>query len=229
MGAGCGCFGTSSREKHLAAPSARSDASRGTTGDASAAHGAQSAPLAASLDRMEVQSVGSFPQSPSAGLGGTGDYGEALDQFDRYDPNRTVPRGHGAAPEDSIGFQKKPLGRLYSIRSEQALRQLGELEDRLTTIEKRVAELGRSARSLLEATGAGGRPPEAVGKIKTELALLEAEAHKLESSGVDNVYTGELESGKDTAKETKKGQLGRLEALFGQIDEVFKLIQNSWA
>lgn len=71
-------------------------------------------------------------------------------------------------------------------------------------------------------------PPEnctdSVGKMKTELAFLESEANRLESAGVDNVYTSELNSGKVSAKEAKKEQLARLETLFAQIDDLFKVI-----
>jgi len=109
---------------------------------------------------------------------------------------------------------------MYSIKSEEALSQLFEIDHRLSHIERRVATLDRLVRG-------GVAPAEGLGKLKTELALLEAEAHKLESNGVDNVYTGELVSGKMPAKETKKDQLQRLESLFAQIDEVFASLPKS--
>lgn len=97
---------------------------------------------------------------------------------------------------------------------------LSVLEARLKQIENRVAELDKLVRGP-------SLPVHALAKAKTELALLEADAHKLESTGVDNIYTGELESGKASAKETKKEQLRRLEVLFSFIDEVFSHIQSS--
>lgn len=123
----------------------------------------------------------------------------------------TVVRA-GVRGEDS----SKSLGRCLSVRSQEAMSTLGQLQERLKKIEDRVAELDAIVRSP--------EAPSSIGKVKTELAMLEADAHKLESSGVDNVYTGELESGKDSAKEAKRDQLRRLEALFTRIDEVFQFI-----
>lgn len=97
---------------------------------------------------------------------------------------------------------------------------LSLLEARLKRIENRVAELDKLVRGP-------NLPVNVLAKAKTELALIEADAHKLESSGVDNIYTGELESGKASAKETKKEQLRRLEALFSFIDEVFSYVNSS--
>jgi len=110
----------------------------------------------------------------------------------------------------------RPTSRSYSLKSEEALSALSHIAHRLKQIEDRVAELDESVR----------KPGCVLTKAKTELAALEAEAGKLESCGVDSVYTGELLSGKDSAKETKKEQLRRLEALFKRIDEVFSAISQ---
>jgi len=110
--------------------------------------------------------------------------------------------------------------RAMSVRSQEAMSALTVLEARLKQIENRVAELDKLVRGP-------NLPLNVLAKAKTELALIEADAHKLESSGVDNIYTGELESGKASAKETKKEQLRRLEVLFSFIDEVFSYIQSS--
>jgi chromosome segregation ATPase len=107
--------------------------------------------------------------------------------------------------------------RSFSIRSEEALNALLGIEVRLKQIEDRVAELDMFVRRL-------GPHSSGLSKAKTELAQLEADAHKLESTGVDNIYTSELESGKASAKETKKDQLRRLEALFNRIDDIFHTI-----
>lgn len=122
--------------------------------------------------------------------------------------------GEGAAEE----LQCQRQTRMYSLRSTMALQELSQLEDRLSSVERRVDDIAATIAS------AG---LESIGALKTELALLEAEAHRLESSGVDNVYTGELASGKGAAKETKKSQLQRLEGLFAQIDALFAEMQRS--
>mmetsp|Transcript_41698 Transcript_41698/g.107971 ORF Transcript_41698/g.107971 Transcript_41698/m.107971 type:complete len:215 (-) Transcript_41698:198-842(-) len=210
---GAGCCGGSSAEKHAAS----SDSSHSSLGSATSTKPAQGFNTAKATDQIEVESLdaGSLPLVGESQLKAVGDQPDEISE-------RSVPRS-------SASSERKGLNRLYSVNSEKALKQLGELEARLCAVEKRVGELNRQARSLLEAGrgGAPGSPTEGgLGKIKTELALLEAEAHQLESSGVDNVYTSELNSGKSTAKERKKGQLGRLEALFEQIDEVFKAIQG---
>lgn len=116
---------------------------------------------------------------------------------------------------------KAPLRgkRCFSVKSENALTALNVIEVRLKQIEDRVAELDTFVREL----GAHA-PSGSFLKPKSELAQLEADAHKLESTGVDNIYTSELESGKASAKETKKEQLRRLEVLFDRIDKVFGLM-----
>jgi len=112
-------------------------------------------------------------------------------------------------------------GRAYSVRSEEALNALLLTDNRLKTIEDRVAILEVNVKSP-------GSQPNGFSKAKIELAQLEADAHKLESAGVDNIYTSELTSGKGPAKESKKEQLQRLEALFSRIDGIFRTIsQNS--
>eukprot|EP00913_Durusdinium_trenchii_P022285 g20938.t1 len=59
------------------------------------------------------------------------------------------------------------------------------------------------------------------GQVRTELAQLEAQAHKLECQGVDSVYTGDLDSGKADAKDLKKALLGRLESVLEMIEQTF--------
>jgi len=58
-------------------------------------------------------------------------------------------------------------------------------------------------------------------QVKSELAQLETKAKQLETKGVDDVYTGELHSGKQVAKDTKKDMLARFEKLFAKLDEAF--------
>jgi vacuolar-type H+-ATPase subunit I/STV1 len=102
-----------------------------------------------------------------------------------------------------------------SVPSEEALRQLGELDKVLSGVEQRVEQLSRLADEQAQLT------PESTARLKTNLAQLEAEAHKLETNGVDGIYTSELKSGQVFAKESKKSQLRRLEKLFGVIEGIF--------
>lgn len=64
------------------------------------------------------------------------------------------------------------------------------------------------------------------GQGRTELAQIEAKAHKVESEKVDCIYTSELTSGKDDAKAEKKAQLQRLEKLFERLEEHFAWLKS---
>ncbi|CAE8582455.1 unnamed protein product, partial [Polarella glacialis] len=137
-------------------------------------------------------------------------------EFVLEDVNRQL-RGTPAASPKVRGMQRH-----LSVKSTQALDQLSEIEGRLVRIEMRVAAL----HSRLEADRPSPLSLGELGSLKTELALLEAEAHKLETGGVDGVYTGGLCSGKADAKAAKRSQLERLEALFVQVDSVFQLVKQ---
>lgn len=195
------------------------------------------APAALSLEEKDGTEVVSFTSSPPAdsfdeqqGQRGGGEevnFGSSghLSQYEN--PQAGTPKAKvvvrpamGATGAEKNKAPHTPI-RMYSIKSEHALNELSHLDGRLSQIEVRVAELGETLRS------GSLSGPEGFGKMKTELALLEAEAHRLESNGVDNVYTGELTSGKVPAKETKKSQLQRLETLFEQIEEIFSAIPKN--
>ena len=49
----------------------------------------------------------------------------------------------------------------------------------------------------------------------------------METTGVDDVYTGDLESGKQMAKAAKKDMLRRFEVLFEKIDAIFAEIKKT--
>merc|ERR1712039_1087739 len=105
---------------------------------------------------------------------------------------------------------RKAQSRL-SQTSEDVLGKLGQTNRTLTSIELRVEEIVQELK----------RPGANVGSVKAELAQLETQAKQLETVGVDDVYTGELSSGKQLAKESKKDMLSRLDALFTKIDTAF--------
>lgn len=109
----------------------------------------------------------------------------------------------------------RKLTRQLSVPSEAAMRQLETLHVCLLKIERQVESLNALARGSAEPAA------DALAKMRTELAQLEAEANKLETKGVDNVYTSELKSGRQAAKELKSVQLRRLETLFGVIEKLF--------
>lgn len=108
--------------------------------------------------------------------------------------------------------------RRHSVPSEEALVALAAIEVELSKIEARVSDI---ATSCLE--GDLGQQP---GAAKTELALLEARAHKLETHGVDAVYTGALVSGQAEAKGRKRSLLLRLEGLFDDIEAGFRTLKK---
>lgn len=114
----------------------------------------------------------------------------------------------------------KELSRKLSLPSEEAMRRLGELDASLVDVEQRVEQLSRLAAEPAKLAA------ESVGKIRAALAQLEAEANKLETKGVDSIYTSELKSGQVSAKECKKSQLRRLERIFGVIDDVFRRLNE---
>jgi len=115
---------------------------------------------------------------------------------------------------------KGRVARSLSVRSAKALSRLEEIESQVAALESQVADIDAALSAPREVSH------EEVSHFKTQLALLEAQAHKLETSGVDGVYTGELESGKADAKAAKRSQLERLEVLFAKIEDIFHVIKQ---
>lgn len=117
--------------------------------------------------------------------------------------------------------EPKRLSRQLSVPSEEAMSQLGRLDAQLRDIEQRVEDLHKFAH--------GQSPPtcESVGQMRTTLAQLEAAANKLETKGVDSIYTSELRSGQVCAKEAKKAQIVRLEKLFVAIEDLFSFLAEA--
>lgn len=115
----------------------------------------------------------------------------------------------------------KLLSRKLSLQSEEALRQLDKLDVTLAGLEKHVSQLNQFARETKQLTS------DQAGRMKTSLAQLEADANKLETKGVDCIYTSELRSGQVSAKEFKKAQLQRLEKLFVVIEDLFRFLNGA--
>lgn len=130
------------------------------------------------------------------------------------------PRGDPAPPEGPRHPEQPPSRgdqRGLTKPSLDALSQLAVAGVEVGRIEARVRGLAEE----VEVPGC------ALGPIRTELAALEAAAHRLEAQGIDSIYTGELHTGKDEAKAQKKALLARLEALFDTVDRVFQRAKAS--
>lgn len=119
-----------------------------------------------------------------------------------------------------LDSSSRTLTRQLSKPSMEAMEQLDRNEVLLAAIEGRVAELDRLAQ------GQDCPNAEGLGHMKTELAQLEADGNKLENKGVDSIYTSNLVSGQDQAKQRKKEQLRRLESLFALIDQLFRFFKT---
>jgi len=123
--------------------------------------------------------------------------------------------GSGGGDED----RRIPLiHRGLSNISKEAIYALTSTEHKLMEIETRVGEIAKQVRT-------GPSHTELVG-LRTELATLESHAKQLEGKEVDDVYTGDLHSGKQMAKNAKKDMLGRLEKMFSLMEETFAEIKR---
>mmetsp|Transcript_53800 Transcript_53800/g.99455 ORF Transcript_53800/g.99455 Transcript_53800/m.99455 type:complete len:270 (+) Transcript_53800:116-925(+) len=126
----------------------------------------------------------------------------------------------GSTADPELGSplaQKKQNSRGYSKASLASLDKLSSLEQQLSAMETRVAEIT----ALLQ-----GVQTTDVATLRTELAQLESRAKQLEGRGVDDIYTSELRSGREEAKAFKKDMLRRFEALFNLIEETFASIRS---
>mmetsp|Transcript_45836 Transcript_45836/g.90951 ORF Transcript_45836/g.90951 Transcript_45836/m.90951 type:complete len:119 (-) Transcript_45836:109-465(-) len=113
-------------------------------------------------------------------------------------------------------MQPKRAARAYSLPSEEAVQALHRTELELQDLEQTVVDVMTQfdVKSLTP------------GQARTALSTVEARAQKLEGEGIDNVYTGELHSGKEQAKSDKKGLLKRIEDLYSVLEKSFKEIKD---
>jgi len=125
---------------------------------------------------------------------------------------RRAPLGSEAGP-----VFKRPASASVDAQTMKALGELEKTSQELAQVEMRVAEISES---LLDSNGVHAP------SVKIELAQLEAQAKKLESKGIDDVYTGSLESGRQMAKDTKKSILSRMEQLYMRIDSAFVMLRR---
>merc|ERR1719296_406303 len=103
-----------------------------------------------------------------------------------------------------------------SMMSQAAIADLSRSGAQLADIEAKVEEI----RFQLDCRAIS------LPQAKVDLAQLETKAKQLETTGVDAVYTSDLNSGKAEAKIEKKEQLARLESLFDKFEELFKRLKK---
>jgi hypothetical protein len=123
------------------------------------------------------------------------------------------------APDAEPGpaLKRRPASASVDAGAAKALGVLEKTSRELAQLEGRVAEISNSL--------ADSKSIDA-SSLKTELAQLEAKAKKLETKGIDDVYTGGLENGKQMAKDVKKSILSRMETLYVQIDSAFAVLRR---
>lgn len=118
--------------------------------------------------------------------------------------------------DNTVRRQPREVPRWYSVQSQGALSQLAAVEVEVHSVQLRVEELAALPLDSEEQRGA----------VRAELAQLEAQAHRLECQGVDNVYTNDLDSGKADAKDLKKALLARLETVLELVERTFQRLKE---
>mmetsp|Transcript_888 Transcript_888/g.1672 ORF Transcript_888/g.1672 Transcript_888/m.1672 type:complete len:119 (-) Transcript_888:137-493(-) len=104
---------------------------------------------------------------------------------------------------------------IYSLPSREAVQALHRVELEVQDLEETLVDV------MMQFDGRSLTP----GQARTALSNVEARAQKLEVEGIDNVYTGELNSGKAQAKSDKKDLLKRLEDLYSVLEKSFREIK----
>lgn len=116
---------------------------------------------------------------------------------------------------DSQARQPKtyaPSSLRLSYSSSKAMHVLDTTNEELSCLETKVEHIS----SMLSNAGQSD-----ICSLKSELAQLETRAKQLETKVIDDVYTGELQTGRQLAKDAKKDMLSRLERLFEKLDATF--------
>mmetsp|Transcript_124639 Transcript_124639/g.202699 ORF Transcript_124639/g.202699 Transcript_124639/m.202699 type:complete len:300 (-) Transcript_124639:167-1066(-) len=127
-----------------------------------------------------------------------------------------APSAPSAAKEKVVNRDPRNVHRAMSVLSQEAMDALLRTQLELGGLEAKAEEVAARLQ----------RHELTPGQARTELAQVEAAAHKVECDKVDSIYTSELQSGKDMAKTEKKEQLGRLERLFERLEVLFKWIKE---
>eukprot|EP00401_Gymnodinium_catenatum_P080261 CAMPEP_0117582736 /NCGR_PEP_ID=MMETSP0784-20121206/66601_1 /TAXON_ID=39447 /ORGANISM="" /LENGTH=144 /DNA_ID=CAMNT_0005383297 /DNA_START=115 /DNA_END=549 /DNA_ORIENTATION=+ len=109
--------------------------------------------------------------------------------------------------------------RTYSVLSREAMKKLEACSSELGALSAEAEEIGRQFHD-----GA-----ISAGQARTALSQVEARANKLETDGVDAIYTSELTSGKEHVKTGKREQIAELGQLFSRLEELFRYFNASEA
>lgn len=140
-------------------------------------------------------------------------------------PRMGAPSGErgasgAAAPSDTSAPARPPKlnrsHRAMSYISQEALDGLSKTSAELDELEARVDEISEQVK----------RGELTAGQGTTQLAQIESAANKVECDKVDAIYTSELKSGKEEAKQEKKEQIRRLEKLFDKLEQRFKWLKT---
>merc|ERR1711957_210204 len=125
------------------------------------------------------------PQAPPRRAGGVGSRDANVDAAEE----RSVPRRAGPHRAQ----------RVMSLLSQEAMNGLDMSSAEISGMEAQVDEIERALRA----------GDITCGQARSELAQVEANAHKVETNKIDCVYTSELTTGREEAKTAKKEQLQR--------------------
>ncbi|KAF4671712.1 putative enoyl CoA hydratase [Perkinsus chesapeaki] len=106
--------------------------------------------------------------------------------------------------------------RAMSVLSQQTCGALELLSEQLIGIEKEVHKVETDLRS-------GELTPE---RAQHVLAQIEAGLDKLQFNGIDEIETGNLHSGKETAKHFRKELVKRAESLSQRIESIFRYLHE---
>ncbi|KAF4697598.1 hypothetical protein FOZ60_004494 [Perkinsus olseni] len=141
-----------------------------------------------------------------------------------------LPTDHASKREVPSGH--RPM-RTMSVLSQQTCGALEGLDQQLTGVEAEVRAHGSSPKSRpTELRFAKLKAIYARGVLTAEraqhvLAQVEARLDKLQFKGIDEIETGNLHSGKETAKHARKELVRRAEMLSQRIESIFRHLHGS--
>ncbi|KAL1511902.1 hypothetical protein AB1Y20_005184 [Prymnesium parvum] len=124
--------------------------------------------------------------------------------------------GHEGSRVDQRAGQPAPsqLERMYSMRSQETVDTLQEIESALLDIKRKTQQ----AEALMNDPPSEGLPPQ----LRNNLAQLHGDANRLLATRIDAILTGELCSGKEDARAKRKELIALTETLIDQIETQVK-------
>ncbi|KAF4649039.1 hypothetical protein FOL46_002172 [Perkinsus olseni] len=125
-----------------------------------------------------------------------------------------LPTDHASKRE--VPSSNRPM-RTMSVLSQQTCGALEGLDQQLTGVEAEVRQVESDLCSgVLTAE-----------RAQHVLAQVEARLDKLQFKGIDEIETGNLHSGKETAKHARKELVRRAEMLSRRIESIFRHLHGS--